>query len=150
MRKLLVLIAAVIFLTFSLSIGISIGSDTLGTIDSTKGSVTLIRAGSSIEVTDGMALQKDDLIKTESDASVTVIFNCNLTSTLTGEKEMTIDDLYMKSKLDALKGNIKKPAADIAPAKIETVTIGGTRGTEQDVKKSKSLKNDHYWDEKVE
>ena len=146
MKKIAIMSLLAILLTFSLAVGVSVAAK----VDSVNGKVVVVRGDSSLEVKKGMELEENDLIKTEKDASVTVFFLENVTGTLKGGEEIKVSDFYIKSKINSFKGNINKPSAGSSPEKIETITIGGTRGTEEGEKKSKSLKNEHSWEEKVE
>jgi hypothetical protein len=150
MKKLTLIFLIMVFLIFSLGIGTSIGKAPFAEVSSVKGEVTVIRAEESLEAVKGMDLLKGDTLKTGESSSVTVMFSKSLSSTLAESKEIALNELYMRTKLEALKKNIKKPESNITPAKINVDTIGGTRGTEEVEKKSKQLKNEHYWDEKVD
>ena len=150
MKKIILVFWVTILLTFSLCVGISIGEEPLGNIDLVDGKVMVTRGEELLEAYKGMDLFKDDVIKTWTKASITIAFKGDVTGTLGSEKEVRVNDFYLRSKIDSLKNTIKKPASDAEPAKIETTTIGGTRGTEEGAKKSKQLKNEHHWEEKVE
>jgi hypothetical protein len=150
MKNLILVFWVTILLTFSLCVGISIGENPLGNVDLVDGKVIITRGEETLEAYKGMDLFKEDIIKTWKKASITIIFKGDVTGTLAAEKEVTVNDFYLRSKIDALKKSIKKPESDAEPAKIETTTIGGTRGTEEGAKKARQLKNDHHWEEKVE
>ena len=154
MKRYIITFLLALFLTASLGLGISVGSDTYGKVDSVKGSVSVIRSDKSLKAAKDMVLLRDDSIKTGDDSAVTIAFQKGVTGSLESNQEMTLDELLKKSimgKLDSLKKkSIKRPDAGAAPSKINVDTIGGTRGTEEVEKKSKSLKNDHTWEEKVD
>lgn len=134
----------------SMSIGNAISSDSFGEVDEVIGRVSVIRADGPLNALKGMELLKDDTLKTGKDSSITVTFAKGLSGSIESEIEMTLNDLFLKSKINALKKNIKRPDANATPAKINVHTIGGMRGTEEVEKKSKGLKNDHHWEEKVD
>jgi hypothetical protein len=151
MKKLIITFLLTVLMAFSLSIGIAVAGDSFGKVDTVKGNVEVLRTADTLDAKKGMDLLKEDTLKTGSDSSITVVFKAGgITGTVESEKEVKVNDLYLKTKINTLKGKIKRPDSNITPAKISVDTIGGARGTEEGEKKSKDLKNDHYWDEKVE
>ncbi len=155
MKKLLLLFIVSIFMTFSLCIGVSIGAESFAHVNSVDGKVIVLRGDKSLDAVSEMILLKEDVIKTDSKASLSITFNDQqkeFVGIISASKEVKLYDFFLKAKIRSFKEKIESPVDGATKSTIKTMTIGATRGaeTEGSEKKVKKLKNDHSWEEKVE
>ncbi len=99
-------------------------------------------------VTEGMALNDRQVIRTGADGRAVVTFTEGSLSAVVAEKTtISLADLLLKTRLGAMRSKVTAPEVAAGQTKLTVTPLTGVRGTDQGESKADDPGRQHHWEE---